>query len=324
MSGEPSICPRCGSEVPPDALNCPSCSLPIGAPETPERPDASASPDATESGSSLRELGPEGDGPPSASELTRRLGRLQQWAEAAIPLSVSLPALPSWAEASSAASGAGDQWAEVVRGVERIAQRKIVQALEEWERQTRTRLSRLEAYSVDGRLEHEQMDDVLHAARAGDVTTALATYQQVDRVVALKERHLDQAREELEKLISLLRDMESLGLRLPSPPEEVSQELERELRGGRLAALKQQLRATRQQALGQLKRDLPDYIARYGEALVRERSDGTPVDLEVAELARGAREFARGRPEEALRRLRLLAQVHGGPVGTRSVRTRSG
>jgi hypothetical protein len=200
---------------------------------------------------------------------------------------------------------------EVVRGIERLAQRKIVGALEAWEKQTRQRLGRLEAYSVDGRLERDQIEDVLHAARAGELTQALQTYHQVDRVVALKERHLDQAREELERLVSLLQDMHALGIPTALEPAAVSDELERELRAGRLASLKQQLRALRLQAVNRLRVGVPEYVTRYGEALVAERNDGTPVELEAAELARAAREFSKGRPEEALRRLRVLVQVHG-------------
>ncbi|MCI4354393.1 MAG: hypothetical protein L3K06_03405, partial [Thermoplasmata archaeon] len=128
----------------------------------------------------------------------------------------------------------------------------------------------------------------------------------------LKERHLDQAREELERLVSLLRDMQALGLPTALDPTTVSEELERELRAGRLAALKQQLRALRLQAVTRLRVGVPEYVTRYGELLVRERNDGTPVELEAAELARAAREFSKGRPEEALRRLRVLTQVHGG------------
>jgi hypothetical protein len=105
--------------------------------------------------------------------------------------------------------------------------------------------------------------------------------------------------------------MQALGLPTALDPSTVSEELERELRAGRLAALKQQLRALRLQAVTRLRVGVPEYVTRYGEQLVRERNDGTPVELEAAELARAAREFSKGRPEEALRRLRVLAQVHG-------------
>ncbi|HEY6238218.1 MAG TPA: hypothetical protein VIZ68_03415 [Thermoplasmata archaeon] len=289
MSSEPVECALCHAIVPAGHDECPQCGTPV-ATEVPR----AAAPAAV-----------------GVSELTRRVARLQQWAESAEPLEVTLPSLPAWAEEAGRNSANPDPWLDVLRGVERIAQRKIVTALEAWEKQTRLRLTRLEAYSVDGRLERDQIDDVLHTARGGDITQALQTFHQVDRVVALKERHLDQAREELERLVSLLRDMQALGLPTALDPAQVSEELERELRAGRLASLKQQLRSLRLQAMNRLRVGVPEYVTRYGEVLVRERNDGTPVELEAAELARAAREFARGHPEEALRRLRVLVQVHG-------------
>jgi len=295
VSAEPVSCPDCGSFLPDGATECPSCGAKVAPPSA-----AAARPPA--------------DPAVAGSDLTRRVARLQQWEEAAEALDVTLPSLPAWAEDAARTSGASDAWMEVVRGIERLAQRRIVTALESWEKQARLRLARLEAYSVDGRVERDQIEDVLHAARAGEVTQALQTYHQVDRVVALKERHLDQAREELERLVSLLRDMQALGLPTALDPTTVSEELERELRAGRLAALKQQLRALRLQAVTRLRVGVPEYVTRYGEFLVRERNDGTPVELEAAELARAAREFTKGRPEEALRRLRILAQVHGGGI----------
>ncbi len=289
---EARVCPACGAEFPRSADACPSCGATVESP--------------THAGPAGPQAG--------ASELTRRVARLQQWAEAAEALDVTLPSLPAWAEETARNSASPEEWLEVLSGVERLAQRQIVGALEAWEKQTRQRLTRLEAYAVDGRLERDQIDDVLHAARAGEVTQALQLYHQVDRVVALKERHLDQAREELERLVSLVRDMEALGLRSPLDPDQISEDLEEELRAGRLVALKQQLRALRLQAVNRLRDSVPEYVAHYGAQLVAERNDGTPVELEAGELARAAREFVRGRPEEALRRLRILQQVHGSGV----------
>lgn len=299
MAAEKHECAQCGTEVPPGASECPACGAPWPEP----------------TGVKRGAPGPSLDSRSVGSDITRRVARLQQWAEAAEPLDIALPMLPSWAEEAARNSPTAEPWLEVLRGIERLAQRKIVQALEEWERQTKHRLARLEAYSVDSRLERDQIEDVLHAARAGDITPALQTYHQVDRVVALKERHLDQAREELERLISLLRDMQALGIPSTLEPAQVSEELERELRAGRLASLKQQLRALRLQTINRLRIGVPEYVTRYGKVLVAERNDGTPVELEAAELARAAREFSKGRPEEALRRLRVLAQVHGSGLG---------
>jgi hypothetical protein len=291
------VCAECGSEFPAAATTCPQCGAP--------RPHAPAK--AAMDGGPANARG----GERRSAELTRRIQRLKQWDEAGSALGVRLPALPSWAEEVTRHGHGGDAWLEVVRGVERLAQKQVVAALETWEKAARNRLTRLEAYSVDGRLERDQIDDVLHAARHGEITAALQTYQQVDRVVALKERHLDQAREELERLVSMLRDMDALGLDPPSVPNDAAEDLEQELRGGRLAALKQRMRTLRLQAVGRLKAEVPGYITEYGTFLVRERGDGVAVELESAELARAAQAFVKGQPEDALRRLRVLQQVHG-------------
>ena len=296
MAPERTPCPQCGSTLDGGEDACPVCGAVLDAVPDPSSPET----DLTE----------EADAGPPAGEFSRRQSRLRQWQDQAEPLGVRVAQLPVWAEAAAQRGSDPDGWLEVVRGVERVAQRSIVAALELWERQTKSRLARLEAYSVDGRLEREQMDDVLHAARTGEISQALTTYQQVDRVVALKERHLDQARDELERLVSLFRDMQALRLDPPVDPGEIADDLERELRSGRLAPLKQQLRALRLQAMGRLKSSLPEYVTRYGEYLVRERTEGVAVEVEAAELARGAKAFVDGHPEEALRRLRILAQIH--------------
>ena len=301
MAAERGPCPNCGSTLDGGEDVCPVCGAALDPTEGPSTLASTEEP-ATEPTT-------------PANELTRRQARLRQWQEQAGPLGVRIAQLPPWAESAARSGPEPDGWLEVVRGVERLAQRSVVGALEQWERQTKSRLSRLEAYSVDGRLEREQMDDVLHAARTGEISQALTTFQQVDRVVALKERHLDQAREELERLVSLFRDMQALRLDPPVDPAEIADELERELRSGRLAPLKQQLRALRIQATNRLKGSLPIYVSRYGAYLVRERAEGVAVEVEAAELARGAKAFVDGHPEEALRRLRILAQIHSvGPA----------
>jgi hypothetical protein len=108
-----------------------------------------------------------------------------------------------------------------------------------------------------------------------------------------------------------LRDMAAMGLPVPSDPSELGQDLERELRSGRLASLKQQLRVLRAQALEQVQRELPGFVSRYGDFLQEERTQGTPVETEIAELGRGARLFVQGHGEEALHRMRRLLQTHG-------------
>ncbi len=348
MDGSLTLCPNCGATIAPGAGVCPACQTPIempapraaatvpsgddppGPPELPDDPPATdppmeippssagpgagAPPPAGRAPARAPPRRPSGGAPPTnpfASELARRLARLNQWADEARALGISLPHLPTWAEEAARAAPNPEPWAEVVRGIERIAQRRIVAAFEEWEKRTKGRLTRLEAYAVDSRLERDQIEDALHAARTGDVAAALATFHQVDRVVTLKERHLDQARDELERVVALLKDMGAVGVEPPQDPAEVAEDLEAELRAGKLASLKQQIRALRLQAVNRLKAGLPRYIAEYGDYLIDERSHGIATELEAMQLARGAREFFRGRPEEGLRRLRALQQAHG-------------
>jgi hypothetical protein len=342
-----TVCSNCGAEVPMDAFLCPSCHEPVGvdsfepslpseapteppfparddpvpptpvtvrdapvaAPSTPAR-NSVAMPPRSRTAPAVRRPPPAN---PFSQDFARRLGRLNQWAESVESLGVAIPRLPAWAEEAAREATNPEPWAEVVRGVERIAQRRIITAFEEWAKGTKGRLTRLEAYSVDSRLERDQIEDALHTARTGDIAQALATYRQVDRVVTIKERHLDQAREELERVVSLLKDMHALGIEPPQDPAETADVLEAELRAGKLAALKQQIRALRLQAVGKLKLSLPRYITEYGDYLVEERTHGIATELEAIDLARGARDFFRGRPEEGLRRLRALQEMHGLP-----------
>jgi hypothetical protein len=329
-----TACPNCGAEVPTDAFLCPACHEPIGedtweasppgeAATEPPFPDPApatpraAAPTAPSASARPRPVGTRRPAPanPFSQDFARRLGRLNQWAESVESLGVAIPRLPAWAEEAAKEATNPEPWAEVVRGVERIAQRRITTAFEEWAKSTKGRLTRLEAYSVDSRLERDQIEDALHTARTGDIAQALATYRQVDRVVTIKERHLDQAREELERVVALLKDMQALGIDPPQDPAETADELEAELRAGKLAALKQQIRALRLQAVGKLKSNLPRYITEYGDYLVEERTHGIATEREAIDLARGARDFFRGRPEEGLRRLRALQEMHGLPPG---------
>ncbi len=313
------VCPHCGAPAEAEALLCAACHRPLAA-DRPPRPDdrpaeavRSEPPPRSPTPRAAARRAPTAN--PFAQELARRLARLAQWEENVEPLGVELPHLPAWAEEAARVAPNPEPWAEVVRGIERIAQRRIVAAFEEWEKRTKGRLTRLEAYAVDSRLERDQIEDTLHAARSGDIAQALATYRQVDRVVAIKERHLDQAREELERVLSLLKDMQVLGIDPPQEPAETAEDLEAELRAGKLAPLKQQIRALRLQAVSRLKSHLPRYITEYGDYLVDERTHGIATELEAVELARGARDFFQGHAEEGLRRLRALQETHGVPTG---------
>ena len=204
-----------------------------------------------------------------------------------------------------------EAWAEVVRGIERLAQRRIAEAFARWEERTTTRIGRLEAYSVDSRLERSQVEDAVHAAKVGDIAQALATFQQVDRVVTLKERHLDQARGDLEQLLAFLRDLEALGLIDPGEPAEVAGELERELRTGHLAALKQRLRQLHSRAAARISETLPDYVGRLGDQLAAERRSGTRGAEDGRELAIAARAVVLGHTDDGIRRLRALKEARG-------------
>lgn len=306
MADDDLRCPTCHERVSAADSQCPHCGAALDAlPERPPSPALRVDPPAGARGAPApKDLG-------VAPDLARRFAKLQQWAEMVEPLGMTLPVLPRWAEEAARRGSDHDRWADVLRGVERLAQNQILTALEQWQRDVRTRLTRLEAYAVDSRLERDQMDDAVHFAKAGDIGRALTAYQQVDRVITLKERHLDTAREELEAVVSLLRDMAAVGLPVPNDPTELGQDLERELRSGRLASLKQQLRVLRARALDEVQRELPLFVSRYGDFLQSERMQGTPVETEIAELGRGARLFAQGRGEEALHRMRRLLQMHG-------------
>jgi len=317
------VCPNCGATVPPETVLCPQCNTVLDELETvptpspapplaPEEPVDSGEPSPRRTPPPRHSRAPPTGKPsPFASELGRRLARLSQWSEGVRALGVELPNLPEWAQEIARETSNPEPWAEVVRGIERIAQKRIVAAFEEWEKRTKVRLTRLEAYSVDSRLERDQIEDALLSARSGDIAPALSAFQQVDRVVSLKERHLDQAREELERVVALLKDMQALGIDPPQDATEVADDLESELRAGKLAPLKQQIRAIRLQAVTRLKAGLPQYISEYGDYLLSERTHGIATELEAIDLARGAREFFRGRPEDGVRRLRALQQRHG-------------
>ncbi|HLY77383.1 MAG TPA: zinc ribbon domain-containing protein, partial [Thermoplasmata archaeon] len=225
MADEELRCPSCHDRVSVGDRHCPHCGVLLDAVSEGSPPAAVPVEPSTgaRSGPATKEAA-------VAPDLARRFAKLQQWAEMVEPLGLTLPALPRWAEEAARRAADHDRWADVLKGVERVAQNQILAALEEWQRDIRTRLTRLEAYAVDSRLERDQMDDALHFAKAGDISRALTAYQQVDRVITLKERHLDTAREDLESVIAMLRDMAGLGLSVRNDPNELRQELERELR----------------------------------------------------------------------------------------------
>jgi len=299
MAERQTSCGVCGAALSSSARECPRCHAPVGGSGGPGAPGAAG-------------------GPAPVGDLSRRLARLTQWAGAAPALGVEFPALPAWAEEAAGRSRSPEPWSEVVRGVERLAQRRLGEAFDRWEERTNGRIGRLEAYSVDSRLERGQVEDAIHAAKVGDIAQALATFQQVDRVVALKERHLDQARGDLERLLALLKDLEALGQVEPGEPAEVAAELERELRTGRLAPLKSRLRLLRARAVARAQEALPGLVGGIGDRLVAERdAAGAPED--VRELAMAARAVLVGNVEDGVRRLRALGTKRGIPLPIRGV-----
>jgi hypothetical protein len=306
----PLVCRTCGTSLEAGARLCPSCRTPVAPTGSTSVPDPGDPPPEPTVEPGARAPGRPAENP-FAKELNRRLARLAQWAESAEPLGVEVPRLPAWAEEAAGRSRTPEPWAEVVRGVERLAQRRIAEAFGRWEERTNARIGRLEAYSVDSRLEHSQVEDAVHAAKLGDIAQALATFQQVDRVVALKERHLDQARGELERLLGFLRDLEALGLIDTGEPAEVAGELERELRTGRLASLKQRLRLLRSRAVARISESFAEYVAQVGDQLAADRKAGAGTDEDARELAVAARAVVLGHPEDGVRRLRALKEARG-------------
>ena len=291
----PFRCPNCGSEVPEGADRCPACARPLAA-------SVGAAPDGARS-----------DADPGVLE--RALGQLKQWRDAADTLGVEVPTVPRWVEAR-ARREPSEGWSEVVRRLEESASVTIASAVARWEGTMTGRLDRLEAYHVDVQLERGQIQDALEAVEKGEAAQMVGSLRQVERLVALKERHLGQAREEIERLVALLTDMRSLGLSPPHDPARIAEQLDEELQHGRLAALKARLRSLRAEATHLLAERLPAYVTWYGTFLSAERGRGVSVDREVEELARGARALQRGHAEEAVHRLRVLAEshpAHGGP-----------
>ncbi len=236
---------------------------------------------------------------------------LAQWAEAARPLGVELPVLPSWAQETSARSEHPELWAEAVTRTEQEARKRCSELVDRLYDRLAPRLVRLEAYSVGTRLEREQLEDAARSVRTGDVASALWTLPQLERVIVVKERHLDQARDDLERLLTFLRDLEAIGVRGEGDPTTVGPELESQLRSGQLAPLRQRLRTIRSRAADSLAAALPNYVGRVGDRLLIERSRGLSTDSDARDLAEGARRVLDGRAEEGARLLRRV----GGPRG---------
>jgi len=287
-------CPNCEGEVPEGADVCPRCARPLAS-------AGSASPDPSTA-------------PAPPGDLERSLGQLKQWHDASEALGVAVPTVPRWVEAR-ARREPSEGWTDVLRRLEESASGTIASALAGWERTMTGRLDHLEAYHIDVQLERVQIHDALDALGKGEAAPMLASLRQVERLVSLKERHLGQAQEEIGRLVELLGDMRSLGLSPPHDPSRIAEELDSELKNGRLAPLKERLRSLRAEATHLLAERVPAYVTWYGTFLARERANGVAVDREVEELARSARALQRGHAEEGLHRLRALTESHPVPGG---------
>ncbi len=310
-------CPTCGEPVPAGEGTCPTCGTavgeggeaPPGAPSLLPEPESSTVEDFSKD---PHDLGPAPAGIPErslAAELHQRLARVSGWTDAVRPLGVSLPRFPGWAERALGSTPNPEAWAEAVRGFEEIAQQRILEAFERWNARIGARLDRLEGYAVDNRLEREQIAETLRAVREGRIAPALSTFPQVDRLVAIKERHLDQACDDLEQLVAFVADLEGLGVARAGEAAEARAALEADLRAGKLVLLKQQIRALRQEAANRLRERLPSLVRELGDRIASERRETGASNPGARDLARAAREVREGRLEAGARRLHELAST---------------
>ncbi len=308
MSNHGWTCGQCGRSVEAGRTACPGC----GAPRPATRP--ASPPERTAAASTAR---PVRAGAPGGA-LVDRMEQLVQWADAARPLGVQLPALPSWSQDAAARSEHPELWVEAVTRAEQESRKRCSELVDRIYDRLAPRLVRLEAYSVGTRLEREQLEEAARSVRTGDVASALWTIPQLERVIVVKERHLDQARDDLERLLTLLRDLDAIGVRSAGDPASLARELESDLRSGQLATLRQRLRTLRSRAADGLTAALPGYVGRLGDRLLIERGRGLSNDADTRDLAEGARRVLDGRVEEGARLLRRLGAPRGilaGPSG---------
>lgn len=306
MSGKPWTCPSCDYLNSAGADRCPRCATPRpGAP-----PGAPREPTffSREDGDVEQETSA------APEELLRRIERLGHWSEASPALGLELPRLPPWVLEAVTRAPPWEVWNGAIQRLEQEARHRADRRFHEMIDRLAPRLARLEAYSIETRAEREELEEATRAARSGDLALALSLFPQVDRVVGVKEHHLDQARDDLERLLTLLRDLEAIGFEGVDRAQDVSAELERELRAGRLVALRQRLRASRTRASSVARGALADYVARLGERLRLERTRGLATDRDVRDLAEGARAIVDGQVEEGARLLRRI----GAPRGVRA------
>lgn len=302
--GLPS-CPACGAPVPRDASTCPACKAAL-PPQvktegegTQELQALMAKATGSESRTSRSAKGKKSPG--LSPRVQERFQRLVVWQEGAKRLGVEIPLLPGWAKEAAAEDQNEERWEEVLRGVERVAHVDITKALETWHHETAARLTRLEAYDIPSPNEKKNLLEVGRATRAGDLDRALELYQKVDRVVTLKERALDQARDDVESLGVLIADMRTMGLPLPADDPNIMGRLEADLRKGKVGETRAQVAELKEKAHASLIGALPPIVNAAAEKAAVDKAEGKDVSADVGLLARSARALRKGQPEEALR-----------------------
>lgn len=322
MSEGARKCPICAAQVPAGAASCPMCATPLSpegtltsAPAREEAPptvagDASSAQSEDDrllaehlsrskvSGSTVRSRSHQ----PSAA-LMARMQRLQTWQANAKGLRVLVPTLPGWAEGVAATPAEEERWEEGVRGLERTAYKEISSALDLWQRESGSRLNRLEAYGLPSPTERRSLEEIQRALKAGDLDRALDLYQKVANVVVMKERNLDDAIESVEVVKVLSSDMEVLGIEAPWHDPGIAPRLESELRAGKVAEAHQEASELRKKALDLVSSTLPSRVNEAAERVAQEKGQGQDVGPEAALLAKAARALRQGRSEEALREM---------------------
>lgn len=293
-------CARCGASSPPASERCAACGE-----VKPAAPGPTVPPEATPA------AGAGAGAAPGSAELLGRLERLGQWSEAALGLGVALPALPSWVTEAVRRTGADPAWGATLDRIERDVRQRIAPAFDQARERLSRRLLRLEAYAIDTRLERTQLEEMARTWRSGDLAGALWTFPQLERVVAVKERHLDQARDDLLTLLGFVRDLEAIGVATGAGAGALAAELEPELRAGRLSSLRQRLRSDRQAAVEAFRAAVPRLVTQLGGRLAAEQERGLATDADVRDLAAGAREALEGQPEDGARMLRRVAAPRG-------------
>jgi hypothetical protein len=313
VSDGTTACKVCGAEMPPEASACPRCRAPrlVSAPPTspsePKGKTTKAEEDlqALLSGMAGRAPRPSGSGKGGSTKLSPRLDehfqRLQSWQEGARRLGVEIPLLPGWAREAASNAQEEDKWEETLRGLERVAHVDITRALEAWQKETASRITRLEAYGIPSPNEKKQLTEVGRTSRAGDLTRALELYQKVDKVVTLKERALDEVRDAVEAFGALVADLQAVGLPLPTEDTAIVATLEKQLRQGKVGEVRTLVTELREKAQETLTKGLPALVNEAAERTAGEKAQGKDVSQDVGVLARSARALRRGKMEEALR-----------------------